>query len=387
MADDTPGPEAAKAPPPTEKGKDKKADKKKPVWPWLAGAAVLVVFALVVLWIIFAPHAKVRTTDSYVTAHYATIAPRVSGQVAALSVDDNQPVRAGDLLLALDDRDYRAALDQAQAAFASDQSQVAQAVAQLERQPALIRQAQAQMASAQAHRALSAVDTRRYTNLAATGAGTVQQRQQATTQLRQDDAAVEQARAEVTAQTKQLAALRATIAAANGRVAQDGAQVEQARLNLSYTRVVAPIDGVIDQRQVQVGDFLAAGSPVMTLVPLQGVYVMANYRELSLRHMRPGQPARIHVDAYDIDLDGVVNSIPPATGSAYSPIPPNNATGNFTKIVQRLPVKIVFLAGQPLLHLVRVGMSTEVVVDTGLENVVAEQRRTRAPPPAGPGGP
>ncbi|MBE7217168.1 MAG: HlyD family secretion protein [Caulobacteraceae bacterium] len=345
------------------------------MWPWVAGALVLVVFSLVVLWIIFAPHAKVRTADAYVTAHYATIAPRVQGQVALVPVTDNQHVRAGDLLLALDDRDFRAALQQAQANLASDQAQVAQAAAQVERQPALIRQAQAQVDSALAHRALSAADTRRYTNLAATGAGTVQQRQQSATALRQDEAAVEQARAELAAQVKQLDALRATLAATNGKVAQDEAQVAQARLNLSYTRIFAPIDGTVDQRQVQVGNILQAGSPVMTLVPLEGVYVMANYRELSLRHMRPGQPARIHVDAYDMDLDGVVDSIPAATGAAFSPIPPNNATGNFTKIVQRLPVKIVFVANQRLVNLVRVGMSTEVTVDTGLEDVVAEQRR------------
>ena len=390
MADDTPGPGASIAPPPKsdsggDSGGEANSGAKTPIWPWIVGGVLVLAFVAVVLWIIFAPHARQRTNDAYVTAHYAVVAPRVSGQVAQVPVGDNQPVRAGELLLALDPRDFQAALDQALATQASDQARVAEAAAQLQRQPALIAQADTQIAAAQARLDLSTTDTRRYTNLAATGAGTAQQRQQSATQQRQDRASLQSARAERTAQSRQLDALRAAVAAAGARVAQDAAQVAQARLNLGYTRVVAPIDGIVDQRQVQVGDYLAPGAAVMTVVPLYAAYVMANYREVQLHHMRPGQPARIHVDAYDIWLDGVVNSIPPATGATYSPIPPNNATGNFTKIVQRLPVKIVFRPGQRLLPLVRVGMSTEVVVDTGLEDVVAEQRRAdpQAPPPQG----
>jgi len=344
-------------------------------WPWIIAGIVVLVFVLVVLWIILAPHPRQKTDDAYVTAHFATIAPRVAGQVTVVAVNDNQPVRAGQLLLQLDDRDFRTALAQAQATLASDQARVAEAAAEVARQPSQIRQAQAQVASADARLGLSNTDADRYSNLAATGAGTVQQHQQADTTRRQDQASLQSASAELTAQRRQLDALAATLQAAGDKVAVDAAQVEQAKLNLSYTRIVAPIDGQVDQRQVQVGNYVAPGAPVMVVVPLDGVYVMANYRELALRHMRPGQAVRIHLDAYDIDLAGVIDSIPAASGAAYSPIPATNATGNFTKIVQRLPVKIVFRPGQRLARLVRVGMSVETTVDTRLEDVVGEQRR------------
>ena len=336
-------------------------------WGWCCGSS-------------WPPHPRQKTDDAYVTAHFSTVAPRVAGQVAVLAVTDNQPVKAGQLLLQLDDRDYRAALLQAQAVLQGDEARVEEARAELLRQPAAIRQAEAQVAVADARLQLSSTDAVRYANLAATGAGTVQQRQQAATTRRQNRAELASAEAGRTGQVRQLDALAAAVDAARARVGVDRAQVVQAELNLSYTQVVAPIDGVVDQRQVQVGNYVAPGSPVMVVAPLQSVYVMANYRELALRHMRPGQPVRIHVDAYDVDLRGVVDSLPAASGAAYSPIPPTNATGNFTKIVQRLPVKITFLPGQRLLGLVRVGMSVETVVDTHLEDVVGLQRSGRGGP-------
>ena len=357
--------------------------KKPPIWPWVAAGLVLALFVGAVLWSVLAPHARQKTDDAYVTAHFSTVAPRVAGQVSALLVNDNQSVRSGQLLLLLDDRDFRAALAQAQANLQGDLARVEEARAQVLRQPAEIRQAQAQVVSADAKLALSTVDASRYADLAATGAGTVQQRQQAAVTLRQDRASLSSAEAQRTAQVLQLQALRAALDAARARVGADQAQVAQAELNLSYTRVTAPIDGVVDQRQVQVGNFVSPGAPVMIVAPLQSVYVLANYRELALRHMRPGQPVRIHVDAYDIDLQGVVDSLPAASGASYSPIPPTNATGNFTKIVQRLPVKITFRPGQRLAGLVRVGMSVETVVDTHLDDVVGlHARGLGAPVPA-----
>ena len=358
-------------------GQDRKPDKPKttPLWPWLVGGLVVLAFILLVLWIVLAPHPLQRTDDAYVSAHIAAIAPRVSGQVTAVAVNDNQRVRTGQLLVQLDDRDYRTSLAQADAATLSDQAHETEAAQQVARQSDMIRQARAQTASVAARLGLSKVDATRFANLAATGAGTVQQHQQADVARRQDQAALASAEANLAAEIRQLQVLRATQAAAAGRVQVDQAQAAQARLNLSYTRITAPIDGEVDQRTVQVGDYLSPGGALMTVVPLDDVYVMANYRELALRHMLPGQPVRIHVDAYNVDLRGVVNSIPAASGATYSPIPPNNATGNFTKIVQRLPVKIVFSPGQPLARLVRVGMSVETVVDTHLSDVVAEQRR------------
>ena len=351
--------------------------KKRPVWPLFVAGAVVLAFVFVVLVIIFAPHADVHTDDAYVTAHYTTVAPRVSGQVSGVYVNDNQPVRAGQLLATLDPHDYQTALLEAEATLSSDQARVAQAAAEVARQPAIIRQAAAQVASAGAKRDLSLTDAQRYANLAASGADTVQRRQQADTTLRQDSASVVSARSELRSQRDQLAALQATEAAAASQVQADQTRVAQARLNLSYTRLLAPIDGYIDQRTTQTGDFVSPGAAMMTVVPLNAAYILANYREVALRHMAPGQRARIHLDAYDIDLDGVVNSIPPASGATYSPVPPNNATGNFTKIVQRLPVKITVSPGQPRAKLLRLGMSVEVTVHTGLADVVAQQTARR----------
>src|SRR6202035_1100010 len=136
------------------------------------------------------------------------------------------------------------------------------------------------------------------------------------------------------------------------------------------------IDGTVGERSVQVGNYVSPGTTLMTVVPLDQVYIEANYREVDLLHIRSGQPVTIHVDAYRIDLRGTVDSVPPASGVSFAPIAPNNATGNFTKIVQRLPVKIVVASGQPLAKLLRVGLSVETTIHTGLEDVVDEQRRS-----------
>ena len=354
---------------------DEPKPKPRPRWPLFVAGALVLAFVAVVLTLIYAPHSDVRTDDAYVTAHYATVAPRVSGQVVGVYVNDNQPVRAGQLLATLDDRDYRTALLQAQAALESDEARVDQARAQVARQPAMIAQAADQVASAQARLALSQADATRYANLAATGAGTFQQHQQADTTLKQDRASLASAQNDLTAQRRQLDALVADEDATKAQVRADQTRVAQAQLNLGYTRLTAPIDGDIDQRTTQTGDYVAPGATMMVVTPLDAVYVLANYRELALRHMRPGQRARIHLDAYDVDLEGVVDSIPPASSATYSPVPPNNATGNFTKIVQRLPVKIVVAPNQPLARLLRVGMSVETTVHTGLADVVAAQRR------------
>ena len=344
-------------------------------WPWVLAGVVVLVFVIVVLLIIFLPRANVKTDDAYVTAHYAMVAPRVSGQVSGIHVDDNQNVRRGQLLVTIDDRDYRASLDQAEAALAADHAQVDQASAQVSRQPSIIRQSQAQVDAARAKLGLSNADQRRYANLAATGAGTVQQHQQADATQAQDRASLESAEADLDASRHQLDALKANRTTALAKVQADQAQIEQARLNLSYTRITAPIDGVVDQRSVQLGNFVSPGGALMIVVPLHQAYIEANYREIALRHMHPGQHVRIHLDAYDVWLDGYVESLPAASGGALSPIPPNNATGNFTKIVQRLPVKIVPYPGQPLARLLRIGMSVETIVDTHLDDVAAGRRR------------
>ena len=357
---------------------DKKRSLKKPPtrWPLVAGGVVVAAFAFVVLWIVFVPRPDVWTDDAYVTVHYATIAPRVSGQVAAVAVNDNQVVRAGDVLVTLDSRDYQATVDMAQAALERDEAQVGNATANLSRQPSLIMQQEADVASAKARLAFSQLNQKRYSNLATTGAGSGQEQQQTTAQLQQDQAALQSAQAALDASRKQLDVLKQQRSASEGTVKGDRAQLEQARLNLSYTRILAPVDGMVGQRTVEAGNIVASGGQLMVIVPLGQVYVMANYREVALRHLRAGQRATIHVDAYDLDLDGLVDSVPPASGATFANIAPNNATGNFTKIVQRLPVKIVLAPNQPQARLLRVGFSVETTVHTELEDVPGEQERT-----------
>jgi membrane fusion protein, multidrug efflux system len=353
-----------------------KAPAPPPRWPFVLVGLVVAIFAGMVLDIIFRPHPNVRTDDAYVMVHYATIAPRISGQVATVSVDDNDTVKAGQVLATLDPRDNQTAVASAEAALARDSAQFSEVSADVARQPSLIEEQQSAVASARARLAFSQANARRYGNLAVTGAGTVQEHQQADTALQQDQASLDGAQASLEAARRQLDVLTAQRSAAEATVRLDQAQLDQAKLNLSYTRIAAPIDGMVGERSVQVGNYVSPGTTLMTVVPLDQVYIEANYREVALLHVRSGQPVTIHLDAYNIDLRGTVDSVPPASGTSFAPIAPNNATGNFTKIVQRLPVKIVVASGQPLAKLLRVGMSVETTIHTGLEDVVDEQRKS-----------
>ncbi|MBE7198493.1 MAG: biotin/lipoyl-binding protein [Parafilimonas terrae] len=343
-------------------------------WPLVLGGLVAVVAIAAVLWIIFRPRPDVWTDDAYVMAHYTSIAPRISGQIDAVLVDDNQPVKAGQLLATLDPRDYQAALDVAEATVGRDRAQVEDMSANVARQPSLIDEQKANLASVKARLAFAEADARRFSNLAVTGAGSVQQHQQADMTLRQAEAQRDSADAMLRAAQRQLDVLRSQRKTSEATVRADEARLEQARLNLSYTRILAPFDGTVGQRAAQVGNIVSPGATLMSLVPLDRVYITANYREVDLIHVRPGQPVTIHVDAYDIDLKGIVEGIAPASGASYAPIQPNNATGNFTKIVQRLPVKITVTPDQPLARLLRVGFSVETTIHTALDDVVGQQR-------------
>jgi len=347
-----------------------------PRWPFVVVGLVVAIFAAVVLYIIFRPRPDVRTDDAYVMVHYATIAPRISGQVATVPVDDNDVVKAGQVLATLDPRDNETALASAEAAVARDRSRLDEISTTVSRQPSIIEEQQAAVASARARLAFAQADARRFGNLAATGAGTMQEHQRADTTLQQGQASLDSAVASLDAARRQLDVLKAQRSAVEATVKADEAQLEQAKLNLSYTQIPAPIDGMVGERSVQVGNYVGPGATLMTVVPLDQVYIEANYLEVDLLHVRSGQPVTIHLDAYDIDLKGTVDSVPPASGAAFAPIAPNNATGNFTKIVQRLPVKIVVTPGQPLAKLLRVGLSVETTIHTGLEDVVDEQRRS-----------
>jgi membrane fusion protein, multidrug efflux system len=344
--------------------------------PFVVVGLVVAIFAAVVLYIIFRPHPDVRTADAYVMVHYATISPRISGQVAAVPVDDNYVVKTGQVLATLDPRDNETAVAAAEAAVTRDRSQFDEMGATVARQPSIVAEQQAAVRSARAKLAFAQADARRYGNLAATGAGTMQEHQEADSTLEQGQASLDSAEASLDAARRQLDVLKAQRSAAEAALKADEARLAQAKLNLSYTQIRAPIDGMVGERSVQAGNYVAPGTALMTVVPLDQVYIEANYLEVDLLHVRSGQPVTIHLDAYDIDLTGAVDSVPPASGTAFAPIAPNNATGNFTKIVQRLPVKIVVTPGQPLAKLLRVGLSVETTIHTRLEDVVDEQRRS-----------
>jgi membrane fusion protein, multidrug efflux system len=364
-------------------GQEKKGDEKpsKPgrKWALVLAVAVLLVFVGVVVWTIYRPRPDVWTNDAYVMVHYASIAPRISGQVSSVQVDDNQVVKAGQVLVTLDPRDYQQALASAEAALARDSAQLADVSATLARQPALISQEEANVASAKARIAFTEPDARRYNFLAATNAGTIQQREQADSTLQQSKAQLDNAEASLEAARRELDVIKAQKLGAEAVVQSDQAQLGQAKLNLSYTQILAPVDGMVTERSVEVGNTVAPGTTLMTVIPLKRVYITANYLETDLAHVRPGQHVTIHLDAYNIDLNGTVEGLAPATGASFAPIEPNNATGNFTKIVQRLPVKIDVDPDQPLANLLRVGLSVETTIHTAQEDVVNEQRHSHGP--------
>ena len=359
-----------------EEEQKKKQDRKHQIitrWLFIGGGLVILIFIAVVLAIIFVPNRHVWTDDAYVTAHYTVVAPRIAGQVIAVDVTDNQPVKAGQVLVELDPHDYQTTLDQSRATLARDEALVQDAAASVSRQPSIIDENVGEAARIRAQLVFARQNDQRYTNLARTGAGSTQEHQQSAASLREMEATLQSLEARIAAARAQIPVLQARHKSALATVDMDRAHVRQAELNLSYTKVRALEDGMIGERSVQTGNYVDPGTALMALVPLDQIWIRANYRELALRHMRPGQAVKIHVDAYDVTLDGIVDSIPPASGAVFAPIAPENATGNFTKIVQRLPVKIILAPNQPLARLLRLGFSVETTVDTNLDNVTVEQ--------------
>jgi membrane fusion protein, multidrug efflux system len=245
--------------------------------------------------------------------------------------------------------------------------------AQIAQHPALVAQAQATLRADQAAIAFARANATRYRNLSEGGAGTMEEQQHAATTLDQQQAGQEHDRAALLADQQQLDILRAGRDKALGTLARAQAALDQAKLNLSYTEIRAPVDGMVGQRSVRVGAFVGAGTPLLAVVPLLQAYVVANFQENQLTRMRPQQPVRITVDSFPgLVLKGHVDSLAPATGVAFAPITPDNATGNFTKIVQRLPVKITIDPGQPEAARLRVGLSVEPTVNVAASEAPVE---------------
>jgi membrane fusion protein (multidrug efflux system) len=304
------------------------------------------------------------TDDAYVGGDVTVIAPKVAGFIAQVAVTDNQAVHAGDLLLKLDDRDYRAALAKADAAVAGQQATLANLAAGRRLQEALIAQAQAELTGTAAELARSRFDFDRYHALAQDQFASTQRFQQADADSRKALAADQRAHAALNAATRQLDVIDTQSQQAAAALAGAQADRDMAQLNLGYTELRAPIDGTVGNRSARTGAYATVGAQLIALVPAQGLWVDANFKENQLAEMRPGLAATIEADVLPGQVfHGHVLSLAPATGAQFSVLPAENATGNFTKIVQRVPVRIALDGDAATLGRLRPGLSVTAAVD------------------------
>ncbi|SMF73400.1 membrane fusion protein, multidrug efflux system [Tistlia consotensis] len=305
------------------------------------------------------------TDDAYVGGDVTEISPHVPGFVAKVLVADNQRVQAGQLLIQLDDRDLRAALARAEAVERQRQATLASLRARLVLQQSSIGRAEAELAARRAESDFARQDAERYRRLASSTAGSRQSAQKSASVEAGAKAAVRAAEAGLAAARQQLVVLDTGISEAEAAVSEAGAELRQARLDLGYAQIRSPIDGYIGNRAARVGAYVQAGRYLVTIVPARGLWIDANFKEDQLAHMKPGQPATVVADMMPgRTLHGQVASLAPATGATFSVIPPQNATGNFTKIVQRVPVRILLDEGGVAAERLRPGLSTTVTVDT-----------------------
>jgi membrane fusion protein, multidrug efflux system len=317
------------------------------------------------------------TDDAYVKADSTIVSPKVSGYLAEVLVGDNQPVKAGQLLARIDDRDFRTALNQANADVTGAEAAVRNLDAQIALQQPLIEQGTADIAAAEANLQFATEEQARYDGLMKSGSGTVQRAQQTDAALREKTAQLQHGKSGLLAARRKVDVLVTDRAKAVAQLDHTRAVEAQAALNLSYTQISAPVDGTVGARTLRVGQFVQAGTQLMAVVPLDAVYVVANFKETQLTHVRDGQPVEIEIDSFHgTRLKGHVDSLSPASGLEFALLPPDNATGNFTKIVQRVPVKIV-LDDHNLTGLLRPGMSAEPTIDTKASVIAEREARSR----------
>ncbi|WP_318388858.1 HlyD family secretion protein [Enterobacter sp.] len=304
------------------------------------------------------------TDDAYVGSDISTVSTKVSGFISEIAIRDNATVKKGELLIRLDDRDYRAALVKAQGEEAAQEAMLTDIAANRQLQLAKISGASASFSAAQAQTSKTAGDNRRYSMLASSAAISQQVRANAQADYQKAQAEERKAWADHQAAQRQLAVLDAREQQARAALTQVRASTELARLNLSYTEIRAPFDGVVGNRHAWVGAYVTGGTHLLSLVPAQGLWIDANFKEDQLAHMQPGQPATVAADILpDRHFHGHVVSLAPATGSRFSLLPAENATGNFTKIVQRVPVRIALDGNDDRLGVLRPGLSVTVTVD------------------------
>jgi membrane fusion protein (multidrug efflux system) len=310
-------------------------------WILTAVAAILIIIAVVAgtMWWLHARHFE-STDDAFIDSRQFAVSSKVAGYVSDVKVTDNEKVNAGDLLVQIDDRDYRAALDQSEARLAEAQASVTNDDAQIAAQQAQVTATEQQQAEAEAALVFAKQENDRAQKLVQTAAGTVQRAEQTRSQLQQAQATDSRTKASVEAAKRQVTALQAQKVSALAGVKAAEADREQARLNLGYTSITAAQSGRVVQLSAAKGEYAQPGQNLMMFVPSR-IWVTANFKETQITDMRPGQPVTIEVDAYpDRELKGHVDSIQPGSGTAFSLLPAENATGNFVKVVQRVPVKI-----------------------------------------------
>jgi membrane fusion protein, multidrug efflux system len=324
------------------------------------------------------------TDDAYVKADYTTIAPKVGGYIAAVLVADNQHVRAGQVLARIDDRDFRAALAQANAEADAAAAAVRNLDAQVGLQQSLIEQAKASVAVSQSALSFAEADSARYRSLMTTGSGTIQRAEQTESVRNQTTAQVQRDQAGLIAAQKKVTVLTTEREQAQAQLERSRAQAHQAELNLSYTSISAPVDGTVGARTLRLGQFVSAGTQLMAVVPLNATYIVANFKETQLTYVRNGQPVELRIDSFPgVTLKARVDSVSPASGLEFALLPPDNATGNFTKIVQRIPVKIT-LDDTAMAGLLRAGMSVEPTVNTKAAVLAERGKPDEALEPAAP---
>jgi membrane fusion protein (multidrug efflux system) len=321
----------------------------------------------------------VSTDDAYVRAHNTTLASKISGYVASIPVEDNARLHAGDVIATIDDGDYRLAADAAREKVATQQATVDRIGRQIVAQAANIEQAKAQMISAQAGAKKTQLEFERQQSLATQKFASEQTLEQAAANRDQAAAAVQSAQAVIDAAAANLDVLKAQQQEAARTLDELRTAQAKAERDLSFAVIRAPVDGVFSNRAVQTGDFVQTGQRIASLVPLHDVYIEANFKETQLERLQAGQPVSISVDALPGHaIEGNVASLSPASGAVFSLLPPDNATGNFTKIVQRLPVRIEVPSDVAAQRLLRPGMSVVVRVDTKPTRIADEHKSMTA---------
>ncbi len=329
--------------------------------PIIGGVIALVVLVAFVLYYIRYIAPFVDTDDAFIDGYTTLIAPRVAGPVIELLIRDNEEVNTGDLLVEIDPSDYETAVAQARADLAQAQSQVDSAKAQVDVSESKVIQAQAAVVSAEAVNARAMADLKRYQSVESRAISKTSY-DQTQAEARSADADLQSAQSQVKSAEAQVTLSKAEVESSEAAVLQAQARLDQAKLNLSYTRIVAPFPGRITARSVQPGNYLQPGQAMFALVPTN-VWVTANFKETQLTFMRPGQPVSVHVDAYPQQtFRAHVDSLQAGTGARFSLLPPENAVGNYVKIVQRVPVKIVFDEDLPAELDISPGLSVEPTV-------------------------